>query len=274
MKILITGADGSIGDYLSKYLSSSHEVFPFRKSKLDITNKVQCLDTIKSIMPDAVIHCAALTNIDLCERDESLAYTVNTIGSVNIAFACNLIDIPLVYLSTSNVYNGDKTSPYYESDICTPVNVYGKTKLAAENLIRTVCSKYFILRTSWVFGGKNCFVQNIIDKKDIPLFMCSSDISSPTYVKDLAEIIETMLHTPMYGIYNCVNSGAVKKSLFVSKILEHLGIKDEVMEVPEKYIANRALRPQCTIMNTSLLKNCFNIELRSWEEALSEFFKK
>jgi dTDP-4-dehydrorhamnose reductase len=274
MKVLITGADGSIGEYLSKYLSSSHEVFSFRKNKLDITNKVQCIEIINSIKPDIIIHCAALSNIDLCERDEPSAYTINTIGSLNIAYCCNLLNIPIVYLSCSNVYDGNRTNAYYETDLCSPVNIYGKTKLAGENLIRTICSKYFIIRTSWVFGGKNCFVKNIIENKDIPIFMSSVDIASPTYIEDLSSTIEVMLHSNMYGIYNCVNSGAVKKSIWVKTILDYLNVNKEVIEIPEKFISNKALRPKCTILNTSVLKNCFNIELPPWETSLLEYLNK
>jgi dTDP-4-dehydrorhamnose reductase len=274
MKVLITGADGSVGDYLSKYLSSSHAVFPFRKNKLDITNKVQCIEVINNIKPDIVIHCAALSNIDLCERDENSAYTINTIGSLNVAYCCNILDIPIVYISSSNVYDGNRTSAYYETDLCSPVNVYGKTKLAGENLVRTICSKYFIIRTSWIFGGKNCFVKNIIENKDIPIFMSSVDIASPTYIEDLSSTIEVMLHSNMYGIYNCVNYGAVKKSLWVKNILDYLNVKKDVIEIPEKFISNKALRPKCTIMNTSLLKNCFSLELPPWEASLAEYLNK
>jgi dTDP-4-dehydrorhamnose reductase len=274
MKILITGADGSIGHYMSNYFSINHEVFPFRKAKLDITNKVQCIEIIKNINPDIVIHCAALANIDLCERDETSAYTVNTIGSLNLAYSCSTLNIPIIYLSCNNVYDGNKTSAYYETDLCNPINVYGKTKLAGEKLIRTICSKYFIIRTSWVFGGSNCFVKSVIDNKDIPIFMSSSEIATPTYIEDLCNSIEKMMHSNMYGIYNCVNSGAAKKSLWVKTILEHLNIKKDVIEIPENFISNKALRPKCTILSTSLIKNCFDIELRGWEEALTEYLSK
>ena len=271
MRILITGADGNIGDYLCKYLSSSHEIYPFKKNILDITNKTKCVETIKKISPDIVIHSAGLSNIDLCERDETSAYTINTIGSLNVAYPCSLLDIPIIYISCNNVYDGNKTCSYYETDECNPINVYGKTKLAGEKLIRTLCSKYFIIRTSWIYGGKNCFVQNIIENKDIPIFMSSGEISTPTYIKDLCFTIEKMFYSNVYGTYNVVNEGAVKKSLWVKKILEYISINKDVIEIPENFISNRALRPRSTILNTSLLKNCFDIELPAWETSLKEY---
>jgi len=274
MKILITGTDGNVGHYLSKYFSSSNEVFALKKNTLDITNRVQCTEIIKKLNPDVVIHSAALSNIDLCERDETSAYTINTIGSLNVAYACSIASIPIIYISCNNVYNGSKTSPYYETDECIPVNVYGKTKLAGEKLIKTICSKYFIVRTSWIYGGKNCFVQNIIDNKDIPIFMSSSHIATPTFLGDLSKVIEKMLLSDVYGTYNVVNSGAVKKSLWVKTILDYIGIKTDVIEIPDNFISNKALRPKCTILNTSLIRNCFDIELPSWEISLKEYLCK
>jgi dTDP-4-dehydrorhamnose reductase len=271
MKILITGANGSIGSYLSNYLGRGHTIFALGKDKLDITDKECCIQTINSIKPDLVIHTAAMTNIDLCELDETSAYTINTIGSLNIAYPCSLQGIPLIYISCSNVYDGFKTSAFYETDHCSPVNIYGKTKLAGEKLIRTVCSKYFIIRTSWVFGGNNCFVENIINNKDVPIFMCTEDISCPTYIGDLCYAIERIMKSDIYGVYNCTNSGAVKKSLWVRYILNKINVDKEILEIPHNFIPNKANRPKSTILDNSLIKNCFNLELRPWEKALEEY---
>jgi dTDP-4-dehydrorhamnose reductase len=271
MRVLISGAEGSLGEYLSEYLGISHDVLPFGKSKLNITVKSKCIEIINEIKPDIVINCAAVTNLDYCERDEGSAYTVNTIGALNLAYSCNQLDIPIVHLSCSSVYDGSKSSSYYETDNCTPVNVYGKTKLAGENLIRTICRKFFIIRTSWIFGGKNCFVRNMLEHKDSPIYTTSSEISCPTYIRDLCEAIERIMTSNIYGVYNCVNSGAATKSLLIKTILEYGNIKKDVVEVPDTYISNRAIRPKSTILNTSLIKNCFDIEMRSWQTALKEY---
>jgi dTDP-4-dehydrorhamnose reductase len=274
MKILVTGAEGNIGNYLHKHLSLNHEVYPLKKSDLDITNKVQSMEVLKEINPNILIHSAGLCNIDLCERDERSAYSINTIGSLNMAYACNLLNIPIAYISCSHVYDGSKTSPYYETDECTPINVYGKTKLAGEKLIRTISTKYFILRTSWIYGSKNCFVDSVVNNKDIPLFMSSSEISTPTYIKDFCMALEKIIHSDLYGIYNITNSGAAKKSLWIKTILDYINVKKDVIEIPGNYISNRALRPKCTILNNDLIKNCFDIELPSWETSLKEYLSK
>lgn len=271
MKIIITGSSGSLGEYFTNFFAHVHEVFPFSKNLLDITNKIQCEKVIKNVRPDIVINTAALSNIDLCEKDESAAYTINTIGSLNIAYACNLMDIPIVQISCSSVYEGSKNSAYTEMDNCIPVNIYGRTKLAGEKLIRTICTKYFIIRTSWIFGGKNCFVKDIINNKDVPIFMCSKEISCPTYIDDLCAATEQMIKSKSYGVYNCVNLGHAEKSFFIKTIFENLNIKKDIIEIPENFKLSAALRPKCTILDTSLLKKAFNVELPYWKESLYKY---
>ena len=271
MKILLTGSNGNIGSYLQIYLNENHVVYPMERNQIDITNKALTMEVIETIKPDLVIHTAALTNMDLCERDETSAYTINTLGSLNVAYPCSLLDIPIVYLSTGYVFDGTKKRPYYETDQCNPINIYGKTKLAGEKLIRTVCKKYFIIRTSWVFGGSNCFVKKVIENKATPLFLCSNEISNLTYIKDLCYAIEKIISTDQYGIYNCVNSEAVSKAIWIRSIFNQFNIKNEITEIPENFVCNRALRANYTALDTILLNNCFNIILPSWRESLNKY---
>jgi hypothetical protein len=142
--------------------------------------------------------------------------------------------------------------------------------------IRILNQDPFETLISFIISSNNRIpmIKKVIENKDKPIFMSSSDIASPTYIEDLCSAIETMMNSNIYGIYNCVNSGPVKKSLWVKTILDHVKIKKEVLEIPESYVSNRAQRPKCTIMNTSLIKNCFDIELRSWEAALSQYLNK
>jgi dTDP-4-dehydrorhamnose reductase len=271
VKILLTGSNGNIGSYLQMYLSENHVVYPMKKQQLDITNKALTMEVIDLIKPDLIIHTAALTNMDFCERNETSAYTINTLGSLNVAYPCSLLDIPIVYLSTGYIFDGNKKRPYYETDQCNPINIYGKTKLAGEKLIRTVCRKYFIIRTSWVFGGDNCFVKKVIENKNVPVFLCSNEISNLTYIKDLCYVIEKIIQTEQYGVYNCVNSEAVSKALWIKSIFNLLNIEKEIAEIPESFLCNKALRANYTALDTLLLNNCFNIILPTWQERLNEY---
>lgn len=274
LNILITGANGSIGSYLKDYFEKDHKIYALGKNELDVTNKTLVCSTIELLKPDLVIHTAAITNLDFCENNETAAYTVNTIGSLNVAYACSCLDIPIVYISTNYVYNGLKRSPYYETDECDPLNIYGKTKLAGEKLIRTICKKYFIIRTSWVFGGYDCYIKKALDKRESPIFVCSNEVVSPTYIRDLAEAINTMVKSNFYGVYNCSNNAIISKCNLIRTVFYKLGLEKNLIEMPEGYIANSAPRPKYSALNTSLLKNCFNIELPSLESRINEYISE
>lgn len=275
MKILITGAESSLAKYIKNRFENTKdiEIDSFSRDELDISDKNSTYKIITKSNPDLLIHLDSMSNIDICQGDESLAYTINTIGSLNAAYPCSILDIPIIYLSTSYVYNGDKDSPYFETDKCYPVNIYGKTKLAGEKLIRTLCKKYFIIRAGWIFGEENCFVQKVLNNSNVSMFVCSTEMGNPTYVEDLCRVIEKMLHSDLYGIYNCGNPSNTTKSAWVKKIFNYAGIERSILEIPENFLRNTATRPKNSSLNISLLKNCFDLELPSWENRLSEYIE-
>lgn len=274
MNILITGQSGNLGKYLCGYMSSKNNVLGLDKVDVDIADRSGIIEVITSLKPDILIHTAAITNIDYCEKNENEAYKVNTLGTFNVAYACSLLNIPIVYLSSNYVYGDAKQSPYFETDECSPVNVYGKTKLAGEKMIKSLCKKFFILRTSWVFGGDKCYVKKIIANSNIPIFMSSSEVLNATYIEDLALCIDKLMHTDCYGIYNCVNSLPVRKSDLVRKVFNLLNIKKEVMDLPQDYLSDVAPRPDYSVLNTYLIRNCINIELPNYYQRLEEYIKK
>lgn len=271
MRILVTGAESSAAKYIIKYFEEGNKIFAYTSDMLKITNKDICFDTIMSISPHVLIHLDSLDNIETCERDESNAYTKNTIGTLNVAYPCSLLNIPIIYLSTSYVYNGEKSSAFFETDECNPINIYAKTKLAGEKLIRTLCKKYFIIRCGWIFGEENCFVDKVINNISTPIFVCSTELGNPTYIEDLCAVIKEMLISNLYGIYNCGNQPSTTKALWVQKIFDIVNIKKNILEIPQNFISNSALRPTNSSLNISLLKNCFNIEMPDWEERLQEY---
>lgn len=275
MKILITGAENSLAKYIKNRFKNTKdiEIDSFNRDELDISDKNSTYKKITDNNPDLLIHLDSMNNIDICEGDESLAYTINTIGTLNAAYPCSILNIPIIYLSTSYVYDGDKDSPYFETDKCHPVNIYGKTKLAGEKLIRTLCKKYFIIRTGWIFGEENCFVQKVLNNSNVSMFVCSTEMGNPTYVEDLCRVIEKMLHSDLYGIYNCGNPLSTTKSAWVKKIFNYAGIERSILEIPENFLRNTATRPKNSSLNISLIKNCFDLELPSWENRLSEYIE-
>jgi len=273
MKILITDIENNLGKYLNSFLAERNTVFGFTKETLYLPDKAKTLEVITSLKPDVVIHTSSIESLELCEEDESLAYTYNTIGSLNAAYPCSILDIPIVYLSTSYVYDGEKQSPYYETDDCSPVNIFGKTKLASEKLIRTLCKKYFIIRTSWIFGGSDCFVKNVLKNKTAEIFMCTKEVGNPTYIEDFSSSIEKIIHSNLFGIYNLANSGYASKFDWVKYIFELTNIKKEVVELPDNIIEKGVCRPKYTAMDTTVMKNCFNIELADWKIPFKKYIK-
>jgi dTDP-4-dehydrorhamnose reductase len=231
--------------------------------------------------PETVIHCAAMTDVDGCERDPDRAYLVNAIGTWNIACACAHFGCPVVYVSTDYVFDGTKESPYTEFDKPNPINVYGASKLAGEEAVRDLCAKHFIVRTSWVIAphGKNFALtilnlakQRIVENEtDKPLTIVADQIGSPTYAKDLAQFLSSLVGSPLYGIYHFTNSGYCSWYEFASKVIEFAGI-DQVKVVPIKSEdwPTPTRRPKYSVLRHYRLELLGRDNVRDWKEAVRE----
>ena len=274
MKILITGAKGNIGTYLCSYLSKSHTIYALDKTELNIMDKITTEKTMNKFKPDAVIHTAAITNKHICEYNESLAYGVNTVGTLNIANCCNSLNIPLLYLSTADVYGDTKLSPYMEIDNCTPLNVYSKSKLGGEELIQTICEKYFILRTSNVFGGNDCFVRNLIKGKHTAIYLFSNPTLSVTYIKDLAMMLQKLLYTDKYGIYNYTNEGCITKSQLIESIINFSNLNIPLVVNSDKVLSNLIKESKYACVDNSQIKASLGIEILCWSDRLKHYINR
>lgn len=271
MNILLTGANGNIGSYLKKILENKYNVYALIRNDLDITNANAVWNVVDSIKPDIVIHTAAITNINVCERNETLAYATNLAGTINLSKACYLLDIPIVYLSTPHIFDGNSTKPYVEHDIGASKNIYGKTKLAGEQMIRTICEKYFIIRTSHVFGGNNCFINAWLQNRLQPLSLDYNPIINVTYIEDLCFAIDTIMLSDKYGIYNCTNEPSLCFYMLAKTAIDYAGLKKNVILLPNEYIANKVPRAKYMALDNSLIKKTFNINFPIWEERLREY---
>ncbi|MCB2291057.1 NAD(P)-dependent oxidoreductase [Clostridium sp. CS001] len=274
MNILITGAKGNIGTYLCSALSETHVIYGLDKNELNIMDKLTTEKTLNELKIDAVIHTAALTNKYTCEYNETLAYCINTIGTLNIAQYCNSLNIPLVYLSTTEVYGDTKSLPYIESDKCMPLNVYSKSKLSAEELIQTICTKYFILRSSNIFGGNDCFVRNIINGKHTAIYLFSNPSICITYIEDLTAVLMKLLATDKYGIYNYTNEGYLSKSALINTIIELGNLNVPLNVTSDKLLSSLIKESNYTCVNNSHIKQCLNIEIPFWKDRLKDYINK
>lgn len=283
MKVLVTGAAGQLGQDVVKLLhEGGYEVLASDRQEMDITNPDQCVEVIGQFAPDAVIHCAAHTAVDAAETDVDAAYLLNAVGTRNVALAAEKAGAKIVYISTDYVFNGRGEQPYHEYDNTDPQTIYGKSKRAGEALVQTLSSKYFIVRTSWVYGkyGNN-FVKTMLKLgQEKPLLQVVDDQKGcPTYTVDLARFLLELIQTEKYGIYHASNTESCTWYEFTQAIFEEaeqlLGLKFTAKLEPcttEQFV-RPAPRPHNSVLeHLSIRTNGFQ-DIRPWREGLRAFLK-
>ncbi|MBD0379704.1 dTDP-4-dehydrorhamnose reductase [Paenibacillus sedimenti] len=277
MKILVTGANGQLGKDLIKLLAKDNDVYGLGRDQLDITNEKQCNQVIGELQPEVIIHSAAYTAVDLAETEEDLAYKINAFGTRNIAVAAEKINAKLCYISTDYVFDGTGSKPYREFDNTNPQSVYGKSKRAGEQFVQTLTTRYFIVRTSWVYGlfGAN-FVKTMLklaQDRDM-LKVVSDQVGSPTYTVDLVNFLEQLVQTEQYGIYHASNAGFCSWFEFACAIFEESGLQTRVEPCTTEDFPRPAPRPRYSVMeHISIRANGFD-DLRPWREGLKVFLKE
>ncbi|KZE97369.1 dTDP-4-dehydrorhamnose reductase [Geobacillus stearothermophilus] len=275
MKVVVTGAKGQLGTDLVHLLADrGYEVYGYGREELDITNFDQVKQVIAEVRPDVVIHAAAYTKVDLAESEPDKAFLINAYGTRNVAVASETVGAKLVYISTDYVFDGKANVPYNEFAPTNPLSVYGKSKLAGEQFVRDLHSKFFIVRTSWVYGKHgNNFVKTMLklaQERD-QLMVVNDQVGCPTYTVDLANCILELLQTEKYGIYHVSNSGYCSWYEFAKAIFEEAGIEVKVNPCTTKDFPRPAPRPAYSVFDHMALRlNGFN-EMRNWREALKEF---
>ncbi|MCA0987049.1 dTDP-4-dehydrorhamnose reductase [Guptibacillus algicola] len=276
--ILVTGSNGQLGkDVEILFSKNGYEVYGYSREQLDITKLDNVSKVFEEIKPSIVIHCAAYTNVDKAETDADEAYKVNAIGTRNIASISEKYSAKLVYISTDYVFNGESNGEYNEFSPTSPLGVYGKSKLAGEDFVRALTSKFFIVRTSWVFGlyGKN-FVKTMLnlaqDKKE--LNVVNDQRGCPTYTVDLAHCISRLIRTEKYGTYHCSNSGNCTWYEFAKAIFEEAGFDMKVTPVGTEEFPRPAKRPTNSVFDHMSLRLNEFPEMRNWREALRTFIKE
>ena len=276
MKIFITGATGQLGWDISQELAKQKIEYCGPSSKeLDITNRSDVTKVISNYRPDVVIHCAAYTQVDLAEEAPEDCFAVNVTGTENVALACLTFGAKMLYVSKDYVFDGNGSSFYETTDIPNPINIYGISKRKGEELVCQILKKYYILRTSWMFGfhGQN-FVKSILHLANDQNILCvvNDQIGSPTYTEDLSSLIIEMVKTEKYGIYHATNEGFCSRAEFAQAIITH-GEKNTIIRpIESKDYVTRATRPHnCRLSKHSLDLAGFQ-RLPPWEDALSRYF--
>lgn len=310
MKVLVTGVAGQLGhDVMNELAKRGHEgvgsdlaaeysgiaddsaVTKMPYVSMDITDAAAVETVLQEIKPDAVVHCAAWTAVDLAEDDDKVdkVRSINAGGTKNIAEVCKKLDCKMVYLSTDYVFDGQGTKPW-DPDCKTyqPLNVYGQTKLEGELAVSETLDKYFIVRIAWVFGvnGKN-FIKTMLNvgKTHDTLKVVSDQVGTPTYTYDLARLLVDMIETDKYGYYHVTNEGGYiswydfTKEIFRQAVeLGHTEYsEDRLMVLPvttAEYGLSKAKRPFNSRLDKSkLVKNGFT-PLPTWQDALRRYLKE
>lgn len=277
MKVVVTGAKGQLGTDLVLMLQKiGIEVVGYGRKELDITNLEEVKQVLNFEKPDVVIHSAAYTKVDLAETKTDDAYLVNAIGTRNIVLISEELGAKLVYISTDYVFDGTTQHPLNEFESTNPVGVYGKSKLAGENFVKEFSSRYFIVRTSWVYGAYgNNFVNTMLKlgKEKDELKVVDDQIGSPTYTLDLTERIIDLIKTEKFGTYHISNSEHCSWYDFAVAIFEEADINVRVIPCSSQEFVRPAPRPAYSVMDHMALRLNGFIEMRHWREGLREFLE-
>ena len=275
MRILITGADGQVGQALIAALTSAHTLIPTDRNTVDISAP-GAVAQIAELNPELVIHSAAFTNVDACAREPDQALLINGLGTKHVALACQAIDIPLVYISTNEVFDGHATRPYLEWDRPNPINPYAYSKWVGEQVVQQLLPKAYIVRVAWVFGGERNFVRTMLRlvEERSELAVVDDEIGNPTYAPHIAVAIAQLIRTESFGTYHLVNEGACSRYELAREIFRRVGREDVVVR-PIKLADYRrdSTPPAYGVLRNFAAAIEHGIVLPPWQDALQHFLE-
>lgn len=300
MKILLTGCAGMLGTgIVPELVAQGHEVVATDLigngsslwgdggpacTKLDVRVRDDVERAIGEVEPDIVAHLAAETDLEISESDPDHAYLTNAIGTKHVALACKKAGIPIAYISTAGVFDGEKgDEPYTEYDAPNPINVYGNSKFEGERYVQWFCDQFYIVRAGWMTGGgtkDHKFVAKMLKQLNegaTALYAVGDKLGTPTYVPDFAKCFSHLITTDSYGLYHMACEGNGSRYDVTKKMLEVLGRTDvELVEVSSDYFKDTfpAPRPRSEMMrNLALDLQGWNT-MRHWDAALDEYIRK
>lgn len=278
MKVLVTGYTGQLGfDVIRELKARNIECIGTTRNEFSLTDTEKMQAFVKAYKPDAVIHCAAYMNVNEAEDNKDLCMLVNYSSTKELAKICKEIDAKMIYISTDYVFAGSGEGFYEINNDKEPQNVYGKSKLKGELAIQKILDKYFIIRTSWLFGiNGNNFIKYVLSeqKKGNKLRIVNDQIGSPTYTVDLAKLLCDMSLSDKYGIYHATNEGICSWYDFACEIFKQADIKINVKPVSSTAFPTKAIRPHNSRMSKKCLDEAGFNRLPTWQNALTKYLKE
>ena len=282
-RVLVIGAKGMLGRDLLEVFRSSQETDPSKGfevvgwdlEEIDIREEGGTLSKIGNLRPDMVIHLAAYTDVDGCEKNREEAFQVNAEGTRHVAMGAKACGARVVYLSTDYIFDGKKKEPYLETDPPHPLNVYGQTKLIGEEYVQKGSDDHLIIRTQWLYGrhGKN-FIASVLRqaREKRALTIVDDQTGSPTYTVDLSKAVVTLLRHNSRGIFHVANQDACTWYQLGQAILKFAQIEGvRVTPISSEALGRPAARPSCSVLNTQKLKQETGMSLRHWSDALRDY---
>lgn len=278
MRILITGGKGQLGRSLARALAA-HAVAAPGHGELDVADEASVRAAFERARPDIIIHAAALTDTNRCEREPDAADAVNARGAERIARACAAAGARMIAISTNEVYDGAKRTPYTEDDATGPLNAYARSKLRGEELAHGVHDDVLVVRTSWLYGaGYVNFAEKVLAASGRQLSFVADEISTPTYTDDLAAAIAALIEKRApAGVYHLVNDGEASRWEWATEVLRLAG-----RDVPVRRVTTAELRangysgpekpPYSVLANTRAA--ALGVTLRPWREALADYMRQ
>ena len=277
LKVWIVGSEGQIGEAINEMLNPLEiEALNTDKNELDITETDEVLRFGEINRPDVIINCAALTDVELCEKEPEHAFRVNALGARNLSIVARKTGAKMVQLSTDDVFDGFGKRPYTEFDDTNPITVYGKSKLAGEKYVKEFTHKHFIIRSNWVYGTGNNFVNRVLASADEgqALSVAEDQYGSPTSARDLARIILYLIRTNEYGTYHATCKGVCSRYEFAKEVLRLSGKKEQLNPVPTPQSDLSSARPAYAVLDNFILRIIDVYDMPDWKESLAEFMKE
>ena len=273
--ILVTGSTGQLGsDVVKELLKRGYSTLSPNRSEFNLCSEDSIRNYILNSNCEAIVHCAAYTQVDKAEDEKDLCIKINATATKHIVKCAKILDIPMIYISTDYVFDGTKDGEYTENDETNPINIYGESKLAGEKYVQEILDKYYIVRTSWVFNinGKN-FIETMLrlSKANNQLSIVNDRIGSPTYTKDLSRLLVDMLETNKYGLYHATNEGYCSWYEFANTIFKLANINIDIKAINSNEYASRAKRPLNSKLSKDKLIEYGFKPLPHWEDALKDY---
>ena len=280
MKVAIIGANGQLGMDLMKVFEDVHPI-ALTHSDIEIGDSNSVSGVLSAIKPSLVINTAAYHKVDDCEKNPGRSFEINATGALNLARAAEALQFDLVHVSTDYVFDGRKNEPYVETDSTHPLNVYAVSKVAGEHFIASATSRYFIVRSSGLYGHNTCrakgrnFIDTMMalarDNKDIRVVQ--DEILTPTYTYHLAQQIRELATTGAHGLYHVTNDGACSWFEFAQEIFRNAGIQPSLQPSSVKDSSQAIKRPSYSVLENAGLQTLGIDHMPHWKDSLAHYFK-